>query len=106
MALAPNLVENYGNWRGLLPFAHDLHPGTGVSYFRGRIENVCVFARDGVAIYGKYYFVIRQLLAILDEYLHGDSSRPLQTVVDRLNAKFSRDHRTFAQEGTFHFNVV
>ena len=106
MALAPNLVENYGNWRGLLPLAHDLHPGTGVSYFRGQIEDVCVFARDGVAIYGKYYFVIRQLLAILDEFLHGDSSRPLQTVVDRLNAKFSRDHRTFAQEGTFHFNVA
>ena len=65
-----------------------------------------MFARDGVAIYGKYYFVIRQLLAILDEFLHGDSSRPLQTVVDRLNAKFSRDHRTFAQEGTLLFNVA
>ena len=65
-----------------------------------------MFARDGVAMYGKYYFVICQLLAILDEFLHGDSSRPLQTMVERLNAKFSRDYYTFAQEGTFLFNVA
>ena len=58
LALAPNLAQNYGDWRGLLPLAHDLHPGVGVSFFRREIETVCVFTRDMAAIYAKYYFVI------------------------------------------------